>query len=110
MKRGKSDVRFASVHPSITKASRTQEIENKRRSEGEIGRWERSSSVIARLDGPGSGGSHFASAYEVNERAATGGRFADVVLPLNRAPAVNTLGNRRSNGKAHATAAGLIAQ
>ena len=51
----------------------------------------------------------FRSTYEVNECTGSG-TFAEVALPLNRAPAVRTPGNRRSNGNTHATAAGLIAQ
>ena len=54
-------------------------------------------------------GSEHPTPPQGNERA-TNGRFAGVPLPLNLAPAVKTLGNRRSNGKTHDTAAGLIAQ
>ena len=35
---------------------------------------------------------------------------ADVALPLKRAPAVKTPGNRRSKGTEHATAVGIMDQ
>jgi len=54
-------------------------------------------------------GSEHRTPPQGNARAANGW-FAGVTLPLNLAPAVKALGNRRSNGKTHDTAAGLIAQ